>query len=132
VSLSFIYSTPLADGLPMSKALYCQPLNDINCRGKPEGVMLYPRSSLNDVLPRNKSPQNKCLYADDACQAETLKMETVCFTETVSACECTQRHNPEEQHRHIFHREKHISHRCLYLVLLPVVRKFLMASRCVM
>jgi hypothetical protein len=28
-----------------------------------------------------------------------LKMETVCFSKTlVSACESTQRHNPEQQH----------------------------------
>jgi hypothetical protein len=37
-----------------------------------------------------------------------MKIETVCFSETlVSTCESTRRHNPEQQHRQVmllFHR----------------------------
>jgi hypothetical protein len=40
-----------------------------------------------------------------------LKMEIVCFSETlVSAYESTQRQNPEEQHRHPHRRENLKSH----------------------
>jgi hypothetical protein len=44
-------------------------------------------------------------------RAEMLKMETVCFSESlVSTYESTQHHNPEEQYRHPEHCENLKSH----------------------
>jgi hypothetical protein len=45
--------------------------------------------------------------------SSALKMETVCFSETLSTYESTLRHNPDEQHRHLHRRENLKSHKVM-------------------